>query len=383
MKTIIGLTGSFGSGCSFIAKDFIAKEGYKYISLSSILREVYEEEHKCRISLSRHQMQDYGNYIRKEKGIDYFAKRAIEKIETEDGEKWIVDSIRNPNEVRYLASESKFFLIAVFADYNIRWERIKSTYDSDERVFKNDDERDGNEDLEYGQRVRDCYEMADIIICNNKNCYPESEDYMLLEAKIKNYVQIIEGVKEFKPSEIEAIMAMAYANSMRSSCLKRKVGAIIVDNYGNIFSSGYNEVPVDQRPCKAEWGKCYRQVLRDEFAKDVDIIIEDPNKQDEIKELFHNKFKILDYCRALHAEENAILNVARWGSSALKGATLYTTTYPCNLCANKIVQVGITGVVYLEPYPMQEAKAILDKHYVKQIPFEGISFNGYFRFKGV
>ena len=45
---------------------------------------------------------------------------------------------------------------------------------------------------------------------------------------------------------------------------------------------------------------------------------------------------MLDYCRALHAEENAILNVARFGSSiALRGAVLYTTTYPCNLCANK------------------------------------------------
>lgn len=58
--------------------------------------------------------------------------------------------------------------------------------------------------------------------------------------------------------------------------------------------------------------------------------------------MFKKRFKILDYCRALHAEENAILNVTRTGSSSeLKEATLYTSTYPCNLCANKITQVGI------------------------------------------
>ena len=96
--------------------------------------------------------------------------------------------------------------------------------------------------------------------------------------------------------------------------------------------------------------------------------------------MFKKRFKILDYCRALHAEENAILNVTRTGSSSeLKEATLYTSTYPCNLCANKITQVGIKKVVYFEPYPMKEAKDILSDGNVKQEPFEGVTFNAYFR----
>ena len=66
-------------------------------------------------------------------------------------------------------------------------------------------------------------------------------------------------------------------------------------------------------------------------------------------------------------------------SFPMKDATLYTTTYPCNLCANKIAQVGIKNIVYFEPYPMEEAKNILAKHEVNQIPFEGITYNGYFR----
>ena len=92
---------------------------------------------------------------------------------------------------------------------------------------------------------------------------------------------------------------------------------------------------------------------------------------------------MLDYCRALHAEENAIRNVARFGSSiALRGAVLYTTTYPCNLCANKCASRDFKEVVYLEPYPMKEAKTILDSQRIEQKSFEGITFNGYFRFYG-
>jgi len=45
------------------------------------------------------------------------------------------------------------------------------------------------------------------------------------------------------------------------------------------------------------------------------------------------------------------------------------------------VQIGINKIVYMEPYAMAEAKKVLAKNNVKQIPFEGISFNGYFKFK--
>lgn len=89
---------------------------------------------------------------------------------------------------------------------------------------------------------------------------------------------------------------------------------------------------------------------------------------------------ILARCVWIPNGENAILNVTRTGSSSeLKEATLYTSTYPCNLCANKITQVGIKKVVYFEPHPMKEAKDILTDGNVKQEPFEGVTFNAYFR----
>ena len=70
-------------------------------------------------------------------------------------------------------------------------------------------------------------------------------------------------------------------------------------------------------------------------------------------------------------------------STDFSKATLYTTTYPCNLCANKIAQVGIKKIVYYEPYPQEEAKKILNAHNIKQIPFEGVTYNCYFKFMEV
>ncbi len=175
-------------------------------------------------------------------------------------------------------------------------------------------------------------------------------------------------------------MAMAYAISIRSSCLKRKVGALIVDDSGSVISSGYNEVPSTQKNCRREFGACYRDHIKKEFREDLDGISTNKELNNKMFESFKEHFKILDYCRALHAEENAILSVARTGSSAaLPISTLYTTTYPCNLCANKIAQVGIKKIVYFEPYPMKEAKAILAKQNVQQEPFEGVTYNAYFR----
>jgi deoxycytidylate deaminase len=89
--------------------------------------------------------------------------------------------------------------------------------------------------------------------------------------------------------------------------------------------------------------------------------------------------KLLDMCRALHAEENAILALSRAGVRLPDRAVLYCTTFPCNLCANKIVSVGIEIIVYAEPYPMKEAEMIFRQEDVDLRRFEGVKSNAYFR----
>ena len=71
--------------------------------------------------------------------------------------------------------------------------------------------------------------------------------------------------------------------------------------------------------------------------------------------------KNLDYCRALHAEENAILQISKHGGTGLQGATIFVTTFPCALCAKKIVNCDIMQVVFAETYNVQEAVELFRK----------------------
>ncbi|HBV83045.1 MAG TPA: hypothetical protein DEB74_09675 [Lachnospiraceae bacterium] len=257
---------------------------------------------------------------------------------------------------------------------------MNEKYNNDRRAFNEDDKRDSNEGIVHGQRVTDSFRMADIILLNNENIIEGNKNEEIFLAKLKHDVNLIERKEVFAPTYVETNMAIAYAESMRSSCLKRKVGAVIVDLSGAVVSSGYNEVPAANNTCKCEYGMCYRDKLKKDYKESLNATIKKEKEKNSAYKLFKENFKILDYCRALHAEENAILNIARIGASAaLPTSTLFTSTYPCNLCANKIAQVGIKHIVYFEPYPMEEAKKILTDKGVEQEPFEGVTYNGYFR----
>lgn len=380
-KIVIGMTGPFGSGCSYVCKNILARLGYEYISLSEILREA-----TSKMNAPRTELQDVGNELRTQNGNDFLANEAIKRIEASDKGKFVVDSIRNTHEVEALKSRySGFFLFAVWASHDVRWERSKEKYQGNGALFDQDDKRDKDEKSESGQQITLCYQMADVIILNESTIHSEGTDeFSMLYKTTKKYVDLIEQTAGFEPTEMETLMTMAYANSMRSSCSQRKVGALIIDEYGNVFSSGFNEVPISERPCKNTYGKCYRKYLRDKIDEELQTVTGDFELTSKVSQVVRNNSKMLDYCRALHAEESAIVNMARLSVSAnLSKATLYTTTYPCNLCANKIAHVGIKKLIYFEPYPQREAKEILNAHNVKQIPFEGVTYNGYFRFMEV
>ena len=64
-RLIIGLTGAFGSGTSFLADNFFAKRNFKKYSLSQQLKEKFAEKHG-KSHETRHELQDYGNELRKE-----------------------------------------------------------------------------------------------------------------------------------------------------------------------------------------------------------------------------------------------------------------------------------------------------------------------------
>ncbi len=379
-RKIIGLTGAFGSGSSFLAKHFFEKKGYKRCSLSDALREKYKKENGEEAS-TRVALQEFGNKLRESNpGI---LSQEVDKIISEDAESdFVIESIRNPAEINYFREKyPEFTLIGIFAEYDVRWNRVCETYKGSKDSFDADEKRDqGKLEPKYGQKISDCFFESDLILSNNEEINPSNpnETYKEMDSKIDAYLKSLDEPINSNPTLVETLMAAAYTSGRRSKCIKRKVGAVITDKYDQIISSGFNGVPRSLKECITSKGECYRDIERERLAKELCRELKQESEESAVK-IVKGKIKLLEKCRSLHGEENAIMNLVGRGVD-LAESTIYVTTYPCNLCANKIVQAGIKKVVYFEPYPVEEAKQILKEGGVETESFEGVTFRAFFKF---
>ncbi len=138
-----------------------------------------------------------------------------------------------------------------------------------------------------------------------------------------------------RPSWHEYFMQIAEKVSERSTCLHRHVGAVIVRS-NHIIATGYNNVPSGVPHCTPDL--CTRQNVQ--AGQELEI------------------------CRAIHAEQNAILQAARMGMCT-DGATMYVTILPCYTCAKMILNAGIVKVYYQKHYPNQKSIELLGERLVK------------------
>jgi Deoxycytidylate deaminase len=76
-------------------------------------------------------------------------------------------------------------------------------------------------------------------------------------------------------------------------------------------------------------------------------------------------------CRAIHAEQNAIVQAANSGTS-VKGGTLYVTHQPCVLCAKMAINAGITKIIYKGEYPDELSMSMLEEAGVEVQIFENL-----------
>lgn len=176
-----------------------------------------------------------------------------------------------------------------------------------------------------------------------------------------------------------------------------------MDDHGQILSTGCNDVPkfggglynanslqddfrcIHQKRCSNDKHKSILEAEIESVLKDNNINA--PKAKDLATKIINNtKAKsIIEYSRAIHAEMDAIISLARMTSSSSLGKTLYCTTYPCHNCARHVVAAGIKKVVYIEPYEkslaMQlHADAITDSNEPNKVafePFEGVAPNRY------
>lgn len=377
-NVIIGLTGSFGSGCTTIS-NILKEKGFKIISISSFLK---EEARKNGVEVSslekkemRRVLQDIGNKKR-EKKRNVLIEECLENIDCQ--EDIVIESLKNPSEIYELKKYPNAYILATDTSFDVRTKRIlKKEYDDDLAQFKKDDLREKDERIEWGQQVQKCVDLADILINNDEDC-ETSREWDSFKNKLGTYVYLMKNPGSRYPTDMELWMNNAYSISLKSACLKRQVGAVIVKE-GYLIASGYNNVPKGEHPCKVEYnGKCYRDITRSKIK--YCSICSSPLTEDfdcSKSECEYNSIKInklLDKCRSLHAEENAILQAPLLGSLSLKNAVMYCTTFPCKLCANKIISVGIREVVYIEPYPDSDSIDFFKRHdkQVNVTKFEGV-----------
>lgn len=166
----IGLTGRMGSGKGEVVK-FLEQAGYRYISLSDIVR---EEMARAKKELDRSQMQDFANNLRKTSGAGILGRRVREKIEASGHGCWVIDGIRNPAEVMELRKLAGFFLVGIDARTEIILARLRSrrrsTDHADEAELKKRLSREwGVGEPDDGQQVGRCMAMADFTIDNDES----------------------------------------------------------------------------------------------------------------------------------------------------------------------------------------------------------------------
>ena len=130
-----------------------------------------------------------------------------------------------------------------------------------------------------------------------------------------------------RPSWDEYFIEITHLVAKRSTCLRRQVGAVIVKDK-NILATGYNGAPSGVSHC-LDVG-CLREKLHIPSGERHEL------------------------CRGLHAEQNAIIQAAKHGTS-IEGSTLYCTTMPCIICSKMIINAGIRRIVFEDGYPDQLA----------------------------
>ncbi len=138
--------------------------------------------------------------------------------------------------------------------------------------------------------------------------------------------------KKKRPSWDDYFMEITDLVATRATCLRRKVGAILVKDR-RILATGYNGPPKGVPHCD-ELGGCLREKLG----------IPSGERQ--------------ELSRAVHAEQNAIIQAAKMGTN-IDGATLYVTNHPCFICAKMLINAGVRKIVYRDGYPDKYAKKIL------------------------
>ncbi|CNJ91836.1 TPA: anti-phage dCTP deaminase [Yersinia enterocolitica] len=433
-ELIIALCGAIGSDVNKLKETLISKLtncGYKieYVKLSEIISNQHPDPDKINAYKGyehHYHLQELGNGLRKKYEVDgvfsIIAEMAITNIsarrdanfgqeakenkivKTQEKVAYIIDQLKHPDEVDLfkVVYGSNFYLIGMLRTIE---ERTQSLEDegmapakvaeliSRDKMLK---DADGKK-IKHGQNVEETLQKSDYFI---RNTDLSTE----IESSVERFIKLIHGVNHITPTRDEVGMYAAHSASFRSACLSRQVGSAITDDNGIILATGCNDVPkfggglytAESRNDKRCFNKdgCYNDKHKNLLKEEIKSILTkfQINESELIADKIMSETKaksLIEYSRAIHAEMDAIISLARNSNASVENKVLYCTTYPCHNCARHIVAAGIKRVVYIEPYEKSLARQLHSdsishtEHDANKVAFqcfEGVSPSRYDKF---
>jgi deoxycytidylate deaminase len=310
----------------------------------------------------------------------------------------VIDSLRNPLEIMYFKEKySIFYMAAVNRDQRrIEDELIKRFYgdkefESIQTIELEEHKKEENHEF-FKQDVSECIQRSDIHleyiteleIEKYKKQNLDIPSNISIEKQNIKYIALIGQPGIITPSAEERCMQIAYTAKYNSGCLSRQVGALITDEHNSIKAVGWNDVAEGQVSCALRSVDDYLYQA-DDYDAYSDYEKNDPKFIETVKKYYKNKtkeyainlngrnvcfcFKTLHnliksdknqiHVRALHAEENAFLQIVKYGGQGISKGKLFSTASPCELCSKKAYQLNIEDIYYIDPYPGIATEQIL------------------------
>ncbi len=323
---ILGLTGNLCAGKGEVAS-YLKNLGFSYFSLSDVIR---EEAKKNNIECTRENLIWLGNKLREKYGNGVLALKIKEMLP--HNVNIVIDSIRHPDEVNELRKLPGFVLIGVDALDDVRFARmVQRKRPGDPKTLEEFKKINEDLNIKNGQKVNQCMQLADAIIVNNSTIDQ-------LHSKIDKMLRDNGFDAQGRINIDDYFLKIASVVAERSTCRRHSVGAIAVKDK-KILATGYNGAATGTKDC-LELG-CLRN----------DLGIPSGTRH--------------EICRAIHAEQNVIIQAALHGSH-LEGATIYCTHSPCILCAKMLTNAKIKRYVTYGDYP--------EKEFIKLFKEAGIEF---------
>lgn len=259
----------------------------------------------------------------------------------------------------------------------------------------------GSSQYEHGQfagaNVEQCIMDAEIhFVQAPKDTKTKPADFFSVGEQWLKFASLIFHPGLITPSSEERCMEVAYNAKFNSGCLSRQVGAVITNRNHSIRTIGWNDVPYGQIPCSLREipdlidttqesvnNQGYRSCMyslfelsEDAYPKykkrykaksfvegmrlDFEATIEQRKKtlnglpypycfKDCHNAMMDDKNQV--FTKSLHAEENAMMQMVKYGGERLIDGIIYVTASPCELCSKKLYQLGVRKIVYIDPYP--------------------------------